>query len=125
MTGAGPCPRGLDHAAFGRDLLRGLAELGASERALARLKISLRAGSVVASLHGPSAALLELRGLPLARLSVQGCMAEVLGAGAEEGREAAGVDVGCGLGVCSRYRSPGIARGNFPDASRATFRTCG
>lgn len=65
----------IDHGAFKVDLLASFKALGACDDTLALVSVKLRAGSVVAVVCGPPAAILELKGLDIERLSVAGFLA--------------------------------------------------
>lgn len=67
-----------DLEAFERDLLAGLRSLGSRGATLDAVSVRLRAGSIIAVMTGPPAAIAELEGLQIEQLVVQGFQAERL-----------------------------------------------
>jgi len=68
----------IDHTQFTCDLLDELKGMGTTMPTLQKLRVRLREGSVIAEIRGPTAAVNEVRVLPLTTLKVMGYEAEVL-----------------------------------------------
>eukprot|EP00929_Paragymnodinium_shiwhaense_P114045 TRINITY_DN8235_c0_g1_i1.p1 TRINITY_DN8235_c0_g1~~TRINITY_DN8235_c0_g1_i1.p1 ORF type:complete len:2188 (+),score=673.38 TRINITY_DN8235_c0_g1_i1:151-6714(+) len=66
------CFDDIDEEVCRNELLEGFQSLGAEKAVIEQLRISLRAGSVVAEIFGPPEALAEIRKLPLSTLKVLG-----------------------------------------------------